>query len=87
MAATAALFANQAEFEFQVGPHAIGDLKVVGFEADVGFMCAPGYLWLAERTPPSVELVGAACVFDDPRNAGRPVYFSDLIVPEDSPAD
>ncbi|MDY7230918.1 type VI secretion system Vgr family protein [Hyalangium rubrum] len=34
MTATAALQANQAEFEFQVGPHSAGELTVVGFEAD-----------------------------------------------------
>jgi ABC-type phosphate/phosphonate transport system substrate-binding protein len=49
-------------------------------EADIGFLCAPGYRWLIERTPPAVELVGAAPVFADPRAAGRPVFFSDVIV-------
>ncbi len=34
MIATAPLQANQAEFEFQVGPHAAGELAVVGFEAE-----------------------------------------------------
>jgi type VI secretion system secreted protein VgrG len=34
MIATAALLANQAEFEFQVGPHSLGELAVIGFEAD-----------------------------------------------------
>jgi type VI secretion system secreted protein VgrG len=33
MTATAALKANQSEFEFQAGPHAAGELAVVGFEA------------------------------------------------------
>jgi ABC-type phosphate/phosphonate transport system substrate-binding protein len=55
-------------------------------EADVGFLCAPGYLWLAARRPPAVELVPAAFVFDDPRAGGRPVYFADLVVPSSSPA-
>lgn len=54
--------------------------------ADVGFMCAPGYLWLAEREPPTVELVPAAFVFDDPRGADRPVYFAELVVAAASPA-
>src|SRR5262249_25215771 len=27
--------------------------------ADLGFLCAPGYCWLAERTPPAVRLVKA----------------------------
>ncbi len=55
-------------------------------EADVGFMCAPGYLWLAEQHPPAVELVPAAFVFDDPRNQDRPVYFADLVAAASSPA-
>lgn len=49
-------------------------------QADVGFLCAPGYLWLAALHPPAVELVPAAFVFDDPRCRGRPVYFADLVV-------
>jgi ABC-type phosphate/phosphonate transport system substrate-binding protein len=49
-------------------------------EADLGFLCAPGYLWLAAEEPPSVELVPAAFVFDDERCQGRPVYFADLVV-------
>ena len=53
--------------------------------ADVGFLCAPGYCWLSERTPPAVRLVEAAFVFDDPRAEGRPVYFADLVVPDRSP--
>lgn len=55
-------------------------------EADLGFLCAPGYLWLSEPPLAVVELVPAAFVFDDPRNAGRPVYFADLVVRADSPA-
>jgi len=54
-------------------------------EADVGFLCAPGYLWLAARRPPTVELVPAAFVFDDARNGDRPVYFADVVVPSASP--
>jgi len=50
-------------------------------EADVGFLCAPGFVWLAALRPPAVELVPAAFVFDDPRCAGRPVYFADLVAP------
>ncbi|MBN1204191.1 MAG: type VI secretion system tip protein VgrG [Myxococcaceae bacterium] len=34
MVATAALLANQAEFDFQAGPHAARELAVVGFEAE-----------------------------------------------------
>ena len=53
--------------------------------ADLGFLCAPGYCWLSERTPPAVRLVEAAFVFDDPRAEGRPVYFADVVVSDRSP--
>jgi ABC-type phosphate/phosphonate transport system substrate-binding protein len=43
-------------------------------EAEVGFMCAPSF-----RRLTSVALV-AAPVFADPRAAGEPVYFSELVV-------
>ncbi|HEV3227754.1 MAG TPA: PhnD/SsuA/transferrin family substrate-binding protein [Acidimicrobiales bacterium] len=49
-------------------------------ELDLGFICAPSYLALASRAPASVRLAGAAPVFADPRNGGRPVYFSELVV-------
>src|SRR5262249_36374679 len=49
-------------------------------EADIGFLCTPGYRWLADRSPAAVELVGAAPVFNDPRAEGRPVFFSDVVV-------
>src|SRR5262249_3171109 len=57
-----------------------GDDPVATNTFDVGFGCARPFLWLRERRPPSVELVEAAFVFDDPRAAGAPVYFSDVIV-------
>jgi ABC-type phosphate/phosphonate transport system substrate-binding protein len=49
--------------------------------ADVGFLCAPSYLWLSERVPPVVELLPAAFQFDDPRCQGGAVYFAELIGP------
>lgn len=54
---------------------------------DVGFLCPPAYVWL--RNPPvdSVRLVPLAPVYDDPRNDGRPVYFSDVVVRNDAPFD
>ena len=51
-------------------------------EADLGFLCAPGY----PRLGSAVELVEAAPLFDDPRTSGRPVFFSDVIVRHDKPA-
>src|SRR5215468_7580386 len=47
-------------------------------EADLGFLCAPGY----QRLGAAVELIEAAPLFDDPRTNGRPVFFSDVIVRE-----
>ena len=55
-------------------------------DADVGFMCAPSFLWLLEHETPPVELLPAAPVFRDVRAPGRPVYFSELVVRRDSPA-
>jgi phosphonate transport system substrate-binding protein len=55
-------------------------------ELDVGFFCAPPYIWLRERPDPPVELVPFGLVFDDPRSGGRPVYFSDIVVRADHPA-
>ena len=54
-------------------------------ETDIGCLCPPSYLWLADRPEPSVELVPLAPVFDDPRTAGQPVYFSDVVVRADGP--
>jgi len=62
-----------------------GDPFAAG-EADLAFLCAPGYLWLSEPGQAVVELVPAAFVFDDPRNGGRPVYFADFVVHADCPA-
>ena len=48
-------------------------------QADVGFMCAPCYQELCELPTPPVELL-VAPVYADPRNEGRPVYFSEVVV-------
>ena len=53
--------------------------------ADLGFVCSPSYLYLRSVPRPSVELAGAGFVFRDPRNGGRPHYFSDVIVSADGP--
>jgi phosphonate transport system substrate-binding protein len=53
---------------------------------DVGFLCAPPYIWLRERPEPPVELVPFGLVFEDPQAAGRPVYFSEIVVRKDDPA-
>ena len=53
--------------------------------ADLAFVCGPSYS-LLRSAGARVELIAAAPVFDDPRNGGRPVYFSDVIVPAGHPA-
>jgi len=53
--------------------------------ADIAFVCGPSYSRLRDAGR-NVGIVAAAPVFDDPRNAGRPVYFSDVVVRRDHPA-
>ena len=47
--------------------------------ADLGVICGLPYVWLAARHPPPVEPL-AAPVLAGPRYAGRPIYYSDVIV-------
>jgi phosphonate transport system substrate-binding protein len=53
-------------------------------EADLGVICGLPYVWLAARRPPPVEPLAAPVLAGD-RYAGRPVYYSDVIVRRDSP--
>jgi phosphonate transport system substrate-binding protein len=53
-------------------------------EADLGVICGLPYVWLAARRPPAVEPLAAPVLAGD-RYAGRPVYYSDVIVGRDSP--
>ena len=53
-------------------------------EADLGVICGLPYVWLADRRPPSVEPLAAPVLAGD-RYAGRPIYYSDVIVRHDSP--
>src|SRR5262249_55411873 len=55
-------------------------------QLDLGFFCAPPYIWLCEAPASPVELLPFGLVFDDPRGAGRPVYFSDIVVRAAHPA-
>jgi phosphonate transport system substrate-binding protein len=55
-------------------------------ELDVAFCCAPAYIWLHDQATPTVDLVPFGLVFDDPRAAGKPVTFSDIVVRADHPA-
>jgi phosphonate transport system substrate-binding protein len=52
--------------------------------ADLGVICGLPYVWLAARRPQPVEPL-AAPVLAGHRYAGRPVYYSDVIVRRDSP--
>ena len=53
--------------------------------ADLAFVCGPSYSLLCEAGR-AVEVVAAAPVFDDLRNAGRPLYFSDVVIRRNHPA-
>lgn len=54
-------------------------------KAHVGFVCAPTLARLAQAGNESLIALGVGPVFDDPRNSGRPVYFTDLLVRADEP--
>jgi phosphonate transport system substrate-binding protein len=53
-------------------------------EIDAGFICGLPYVKLARQTPAPVEVLAAPVLSGD-RYAGRPVYFSDVIVRRNSP--
>jgi phosphonate transport system substrate-binding protein len=53
-------------------------------QADVGFICGLPYVHLTRQRPAPVELL-AAPVLQGARYAGRPIYYSDVIVRRDSP--
>lgn len=51
---------------------------------DVHFVCSLPYVELARRGTPAVEVI-AAPVLEGARYAGKPVYYSDVIVARDAP--
>jgi phosphonate transport system substrate-binding protein len=53
-------------------------------EIDAGFICGLPYVQLVRQTPAPVELLAAPVLRGD-RYAGRPIYFSDVIVRRGSP--
>lgn len=53
-------------------------------EIDVGWICGLPYVWKADRADPPFHLL-AAPVMQHPRYQNRPIYFSDVIVHQDSP--
>ena len=60
--------------------------QLVKGEADIAFVCGLPYVHLRRRPGPSVELLGAP-VLRGQRYDGRPIYFSDVIVRDDSPCE
>ncbi len=64
----------------------VGDDYAAVFDYDLALICGLPYVL---RTPPCTDSARlealAAPVLTDPRCAGRPVYFSDVIVRRDSP--
>ena len=54
-------------------------------EIDAGFICGLPYVQLTRQVPAPVELLAAPVLRGD-RYAGRPIYFSDVIVRRESPA-
>ena len=52
--------------------------------ADLAFLCGLPYVHLAD-TPTPVAAPVAAPILEGERYGGRPIYFSDVIVPVDSP--
>ena len=82
---TAAAVGVALDFETSVsGPTPEAD-PFADDRADLAFVCGPSYSLLRDAGR-AVEVVAAAPVFDDPRNEGRPVYFSDVVVRRDHPA-
>jgi phosphonate transport system substrate-binding protein len=74
------------DFERKIsGPLADSEDPFGRREAEIGFVCAPSFRWLRRDRPGIVELLPLP-VPDDPRAAGKPVYFSDVIVAADSSA-
>lgn len=74
------------ELETRVSGPAPDTDPFISGRADLAFVCGPSYSELKAAGSP-VELLPAAPVFDDPRAAGRPVYFADLIVANGHQAD
>jgi phosphonate transport system substrate-binding protein len=73
------------EFETRVSGPAPDSDPFAANRADLAFVCAPSYPLLKNAGSP-VALLPVALVFADPRAAGRPVYFSDVVVNVGHPA-
>lgn len=53
-------------------------------EVDVGFICGLPYVQLTRQQPAPIEVL-AAPVLQGERYQGRPIYYSDVVVRQDSP--
>jgi phosphonate transport system substrate-binding protein len=51
---------------------------------DICWICGLPYVWKADQPEPSIELL-AAPVMAGPRYQNHPIYFSDVVVRQDSP--
>ena len=47
---------------------------------DIAFICFISYYWLSQRCNKQIELIPWAPVFNDYRNCGLPLHFSDILV-------
>ena len=63
----------------QFGPKNNQEMK-----EDIAFMCFPPYYWLSQNYDSKIELIPWAPVFNDYRNCGLPLYFSDILVHPDN---
>ncbi|WP_224368419.1 type VI secretion system Vgr family protein [Hyalangium versicolor] len=83
MVATAALRANQAEFEFEAGPHAAGELAVVEFQAEEGLsrlysvelvLAAAAHVGMEEKA-----LIGQSALLKVHLGGGETRFFHGMI--------
>jgi len=75
----------EIDFETSVSGPTLETDPFASGRADLAFVCGPSWAVLRGGGAP-VAFIPAAPVFDDPRNGGRPVYFSDVIVPAGHPS-
>ena len=87
MAAVAAYLAEQlgqpVTFVNQIDWQARDRLLDAG-QTDIGWICGWPYVRKMRRQPPNLELL-AAPVPAGERYGGKPIYFSDVVVRQDSP--
>ena len=75
----------EVDFETSVSGPTVETDPFASGRADLAFVCGPSWSVLRDGGA-AVAFISAAPVFDDPRNGGRPVYFSDVIVPAGHPS-